>query len=108
MLDHLHSTTATSQFFVFRLTFCLVWQSALACRSPRSVLLLSLYAVLEVVCLHFIFIPQKYQNISLFPVVMRMHFLNKLPDYVLAIQPVQNRRFQKVAFVLVAVCVQRR
>ena len=32
-----------------------------------------------------------YQNFSLLHVTMRMHFLNKLPEYVLAIQLVQER-----------------
>ena len=41
--------------------------------------------------LHFIFIPQKYQNVNLFRVTTRMRFLNKLPEDVLAIQLVQNR-----------------
>ena len=38
-----------------------------------------------------------YQNFSLFHVTMRMHFLNKLPEYVLAIQLVQNCGFRRVA-----------
>ena len=38
-----------------------------------------------------------YQKFSLFHVTMRMHFLNKLPEYVLAIQLVQNCGFRRVA-----------
>ena len=38
-----------------------------------------------------------YQNFSLLHVTMRMHFLNKLPEYVLAIQLVQNCGFRRVA-----------
>ena len=52
--------------------------------------------VLEFVFRHFIFIPQKYQNVYLFRATMRMRFPNKLPAYVLAIQLVQNRGFRRV------------
>ena len=54
------------------------------------------YVVITFVFRHFIFIPQKYQNVYLFRATMRMRFPNKLPAYVLAIQLVQNRVFRRV------------
>ena len=55
------------------------------------------YIVLELVCRHFIFIPHyftKSTQIFSFRFAMRMHFLIRLPEYVLAIQLVQNRESQ--------------
>ena len=55
------------------------------------------YIVLELVCRHFIFIPHyftKSTQIFSFRFAMRMHYLIRLPEYVLAIQLVQNRESQ--------------
>ena len=97
MLNHLLPTTAfffVQEFFTVY-AFLTVFVHFFVEYAQRSYTLW--YIVLELVCRHFIFIPHyftKSTQIFSFRFAMRMHFLIRLPEYVLAIQLVQNRESQ--------------